>query len=417
MKKSAIIFAVATLLFFSWNQTTLAQTLYGAAAYGGGGGGGGAITPSGLGTGAAQSNFYRIDPETGAATLIGPIGFPGVTGMAFLPDGTLLATANGDSLYIDYTSLLIQIDLTTGAGTLIGIVGQDTQGGCGRIPGLTYDRMTQTLFGYGDSCGNPDNFVIIDPVTGAGTLAPNPTGFTGGGNGLAIQAQTGTLFATPDDNGSLITIDPVTGIGTEIAASVGNVSNNISSLDFNPLTGVLFGSNKGANANWFLVTIDTTDGTTTSVGPTVQGLDAIVFSNFCGDGEVIPGEECDDGNDVDNDDCTNDCLINLCGNGTVDIGEGCDDGNRIDGDGCSSLCIAEILCGNGVVDAGEQCDDGNDIDNDGCSNNCVILLNFDVSGSGCALQHGPVGSPMPLWALGLVTLFGLALTRRLRGHR
>ena len=31
---------------------------------------------------------------------------------------------------------------------------------------------------------------------------------------------------------------------------------------------------------------------------------------YCGDGNVDPGEECDDGNDIDDDDCSNDCLIN-----------------------------------------------------------------------------------------------------------
>jgi len=424
MKKFAFILAILTLVHFGWTQSSFAQTLYGAAATNGGGGGGGgaAIGPSGeIGPGENQSNFYTIDPETGAATLIGPIGFSGVTGMAFLSDGTLLASARGDDQFGDYTSLLIQIDPTTGAGTLIGIIGQDTQNGCGRIPGLTYDRIDQILFGYGDSCpdGTTDTMVIIDPVTGAGTLAPNPTGFVEGGNGLAIQANTGNLFATPADNGSLVTLDPVTGIATEIAASVGNIPNRISSLDFNPLTGVLFASfnDDEDTGNFYLLTIDTTDGTTTTIGQTVQGLDAIVFTNFCGDGQVVPGEECDDGNDINDDDCSNACLINLCGNGIINPGETCDDGNRIDGDGCSSLCVAEVLCGNGIVDEGEQCDDGNDIDNDSCTNTCVILLNFDVSGSGCALNPRSFGAPAPILAMGFITLLGMVLIRGRLGHR
>jgi cysteine-rich repeat protein len=37
--------------------------------------------------------------------------------------------------------------------------------------------------------------------------------------------------------------------------------------------------------------------------------------------------------------------------------------------------LQKIICGDGVVDAGEDCDDGNTIDNDACSNVCVIQQN------------------------------------------
>jgi cysteine-rich repeat protein len=33
--------------------------------------------------------------------------------------------------------------------------------------------------------------------------------------------------------------------------------------------------------------------------------------------------------------------------------------------------IAGACCGNGVIEPGEQCDDGNDVDSDGCSNQCT----------------------------------------------
>ena len=58
----------------------------------------------------------------------------------------------------------------------------------------------------------------------------------------------------------------------------------------------------------------------------------------------------------------------LCGNGFVDTGEECDDGNAVEDDGCSSACIA---CGNSVVTAPETCDDGNLTDGDGCSSTCT----------------------------------------------
>ena len=47
----------------------------------------------------------------------------------------------------------------------------------------------------------------------------------------------------------------------------------------------------------------------------------------------------------------------VCGNGVIEVTEQCDDGNTVSCDGCSDHCRREI-CGNRVVDCGEQCDDG-----------------------------------------------------------
>jgi cysteine-rich repeat protein len=46
----------------------------------------------------------------------------------------------------------------------------------------------------------------------------------------------------------------------------------------------------------------------------------------------------------------------LCGNGTVDDGEECDDGNRVNDDACSNVCRTPF-CGDGIVQEGEDCDD------------------------------------------------------------
>ena len=62
----------------------------------------------------------------------------------------------------------------------------------------------------------------------------------------------------------------------------------------------------------------------------------------CGNGALEVGENCDDGNDVCTDACTNDCQIASCGDGvtrtdlTPDaIGfEACDDGNTVETDTC-----------------------------------------------------------------------------------
>lgn len=94
----------------------------------------------------------------------------------------------------------------------------------------------------------------------------------------------------------------------------------------------------------------------------------------CGDGKTDEGEECDDGNAVDTDSCTNACLNAACGDSIVEIGvEECDDGNTIDNDTCTNECT-NGRCGDGIVfdQAGgdEECDDANQNNNDACLNNC-----------------------------------------------
>jgi cysteine-rich repeat protein len=55
-----------------------------------------------------------------------------------------------------------------------------------------------------------------------------------------------------------------------------------------------------------------------------------------------------------------------CGDGIFDdLTEECDDGNNDDGDGCSADCVTEY-CGDGIINNGEDCEDGNNCD-EGCN--------------------------------------------------
>ncbi|MDC0666680.1 DUF4215 domain-containing protein [Nannocystis radixulma] len=92
----------------------------------------------------------------------------------------------------------------------------------------------------------------------------------------------------------------------------------------------------------------------------------------CGDGDLGPGETCDDGNDIDTDDCTNACEPASCGDGSLWTGEEeCDDGNAVDTDECTNAC-EPADCGDSIVWEGmEECDDGNQVDTDGCLNECI----------------------------------------------
>ena len=107
----------------------------------------------------------------------------------------------------------------------------------------------------------------------------------------------------------------------------------------------------------------------------------------CGDGNLDNGEHCDDGNDIDNDGCTNACTLTFCGDGDLqqpngqgtggpqnDGIEGCDDGNLVNDDSCDNNCDSTIEgpCGNSIINTGEQCDDGDTESGDGCSSTCQL---------------------------------------------
>jgi hypothetical protein len=81
----------------------------------------------------------------------------------------------------------------------------------------------------------------------------------------------------------------------------------------------------------------------------------------CGDGQLDPGEECDDG--LDNDDqarCTLECELAECGDDLIWQGhESCDEGpNNNDNlyGGCTTQCQLGPTCNDGVVQPPEECD-------------------------------------------------------------
>ncbi len=62
-------------------------------------------------------------------------------------------------------------------------------------------------------------------------------------------------------------------------------------------------------------------------------------SCFCGDGRLDDDEQCDDGNDNNNDACTNTCQLATCGDGYLQGSEQCDFGsNNNDAGACTTSC-------------------------------------------------------------------------------
>lgn len=99
-------------------------------------------------------------------------------------------------------------------------------------------------------------------------------------------------------------------------------------------------------------------------------------ASFCGDGVRDLDEQCDDGNAIAGDGCTDTCRIEIpasCGNGVIDDEETCDDGEETSA--CDVDCTP-VACGDAIrnVAAGEACDDGNTENGDGCSDDCNLEL-------------------------------------------
>ena len=139
----------------------------------------------------------------------------------------------------------------------------------------------------------------------------------------------------------------------------------------------------------------------------------VIVLTQCSDGKLDAGEQCDDGNKVDEDGCTTACLIGAgytcptpgapcssalaCGDGKLGGTEACDDGNKTDGDGCAADCSkvdpgwqcrvpgkkCVPFCGDGTLTGAESCDDSNSVGGDGCSATCVTEPGWSCQGTVC----------------------------------
>jgi len=149
-----------------------------------------------------------------------------------------------------------------------------------------------------------------------------------------------------------------------------------------------------------------------------------ILTEFCGNGVLVSGEECDDGGTTPGDGCDASCAIEpgfacndgtdcavVCGDELVVGDEACDDGDQTEGNGCEADCLGVTpgyvcptasgvggdcveagpgaVCPNGILDFGEECDDGNSDDADGCTT-CEVDDGYVCAGAGTACQLIPV---------------------------
>jgi cysteine-rich repeat protein len=142
----------------------------------------------------------------------------------------------------------------------------------------------------------------------------------------------------------------------------------------------------------------------------------------CGDGitDTAHGEQCDDGADNADtaDHCRTTCLQPACGDGIVDTGEECDDGNSVDDDGCSASCASEGTGGAGGGTGGQGAEGGQGAGggSGGSGNWIPVLPAVDAPTDACSCRLAGARSAKRssaggLLALGLIGLGGLRRRR------
>jgi len=132
------------------------------------------------------------------------------------------APAHGGALYSvnNLSDELVKIDPATGASTVVGATGTSA------ITGLAFDTATGTIFGVET---NLDQLVTIDPATAATSIVAGsslPFALAG----ATFHPDTGELYGIHAFVGDLMTIDTTTGLATLVGPT--GFDNGFSSLTF-----------------------------------------------------------------------------------------------------------------------------------------------------------------------------------------
>lgn len=261
MRLFKVVFVLVAL--FTFAARSYAGTLYAASAAG------------------ATGELYILNAATGAMIQdIGPlndatsVNYP-ITGLAFHPTTGVLYGSTGNST-AGTEARLVTINPATAQVAVIGLFNAGPVNGSGKpttMADIGFDAAGN-LYGAA-SIGGPDLY-SINIATGQATLVgANGASTSTTGGGLAISSA-GVFYGTPTASRFGI-YNSSTGAYSNIANPAKPVGGGYGALDFDG--SVLYGLNVGAGSPppTHLVTIDPATGVVTDLGASLASLDAIAF--------------------------------------------------------------------------------------------------------------------------------------------
>ncbi len=219
------------------------------------------------------STLHRIDPGTGIATPIGPIGFERCGAMDFDPQGRLYATCErlGTSLPV-----LVRINLRTGAGTEVGPTGI-----AGSVSDISF-RDDGVLFAF-NAANDPEHTLVrLSTATGVASLVGDTGLSADSGNSLVFDRD-GRLIHTASVLPGLNVLNQTTGVATltdTLTFPPSLAAPRFAAMDLNKATGELWGTVKagfGASVPAYLATMSSDTGAVRVIGESVVGLDAVAW--------------------------------------------------------------------------------------------------------------------------------------------
>lgn len=215
--------------------------------------------------------LYRVDPASGAATMLAPVRIGGKQPISVISLAIHPVTGKfyGVTAGLTMARSLVSIDPASGDATRIGPLGEV-------VSDLAFSR-DGTLYGW---LPPRNRLATIDLESGRATPL-GESGISGiMGGGMAIDDRDVAYVAATGATGTLDTVDIHTGHGTPGPALQGApYLSAITNLTFSP-SGTLFGvnSNMGSPASTALVTIDPQTGKAIEVGSLPKDAHALIFA-------------------------------------------------------------------------------------------------------------------------------------------
>jgi hypothetical protein len=172
--------------------------------------------------GITLDKLYTLDATTGAATLVRDLSqsAQGFTSLSFVPSD--LNDSNSADILVSANSTgeVFSIDPTTGNATMLGSYGMVAAGRVGSSGDLIGVRGLgiYATVNVGTNPMAQDYLARIDPATWTATPIGTGTGFN---DIFGLGFWAGTIYgfvSTGTTTGKIITIDPNTGVGTEVLA-------------------------------------------------------------------------------------------------------------------------------------------------------------------------------------------------------